>query len=134
MAKLVVARGWEASGSLGADLRQALTDEYVIAVGPTVRGHHLDAVLVGPQGLFVLHAKEWEGEILASERRPWRERLPSGRVVVHPNPRSDARRATRALRAFLRDEFPSLRPPIQHFVLFVKPGAKLATYGATHPP
>ncbi len=134
MAKLVVARGWEASGSLGADLRQALTDEYVIACGPTVRGHHLDAVLVGPQGLFVLHAKEWEGEILAAERRPWRERLPSGRVVVHPNPRSDARRATRALRAFLRDEFPSLRPPIQHFVLLVKPGAKLTTYGATHPP
>ena len=134
MAKLVVARGWEASGSLGADLRQALTDEYVIACGPTVGGHHLDAVLVGPQGLFVLHAKEWEGEILAAERRPWRERLPSGRVVVHSNLRSDARRATRALRAFLRDEFPSLRPPIQHFVLFVKPGAKLATYGATEPP
>jgi len=134
MAKLFLSSGWATPDSLGARLQETLTDEYTVACEPVVQGIDLDAVLVGPQGLFVLHAKDWEGEILPAQRRAWRERLASGRVVSHPNPRSEAQRATRALNAFLRDEFPSLHPLIRHFVVFVKPGAKLAVYGATDPP
>src|SRR4030042_3030507 len=109
MAQLLSVKGWSATHSLGLHLREALTDDYYVVCEPVVRGHPLDAVVVGPQGLFVLHTREWEGMIRPAQRGPWRERLESGSVLSHPNPGREAHEATKALHAFLHDDSPSLR-------------------------
>lgn len=134
MAELLTDKGYEAPGSLGVHLREALTDEYTVVCEPVVHGHQLDAVVVGPDGLVVLQAKDWEGEIRPTRGGAWKERLASGKVVSHPNPGVEVKRAAKTLRAFLKDEFPSLRPGIHHFVVLTRPDAKLAVHGATDPP
>jgi len=134
MAELHSDNGIEAPDSLGVYLREALTDEYVVVVEPIVRGHQIDAVVVGPQGLVVLQPKDWEGEIRPVRGRPWRACLASGRVVKYPNPGRESKRASEVLRAFLKDEFPSLRPAIHHFVVLANKEARLAVHGqADHP-
>ena len=134
MAELLADKGSDLPDSLGVYLRKALPDEYTVVCGPIVRGRQLGAVVVGPEGLVVLHAKDWEGEIRPSQNRVWQERLASGRVVSHANPAREVHSATKALRAFLRDEFPSLHPMIHHFVVFTKPGVKLVAHEGTDPP
>ncbi|TEU08118.1 MAG: NERD domain-containing protein [Anaerolineales bacterium] len=134
MAELLVDKGSDLLDSLGVYLRKALPDEYTVVCGPIVRGRQLGAIVVGPEGLVVLHAKDWEGEIRPSQNRVWQERLASGRVVSHANPAREAHSATKVLRAFLRDEFPSLHPMVHHFVVFTKPGVKLVAHEATVPP
>ena len=133
MDESLVDAGLVGADPLGLSLRSALPDEYSFVSEPVVRGRPLDAVVIGPQGLFVLHVREWEGEIRPTQRGTWRERSESGRVVSHPSPAREAQRATRELRAFLRDEFPSLRPAIYHFVVLTKPGARVVAYGGAEP-
>ncbi|HUV94853.1 MAG TPA: nuclease-related domain-containing protein [Anaerolineae bacterium] len=134
MAEQLADKGSELLDSLAVYLCKALPDEYALVCGPIVRGQQLGAVVVGPQGLIVLHTKDWQGEIRPSQHGVWQERLPSGRVVSHPNPGREVHSATKALRAFLRDEFPSLHPMIHHFVVLTKPGVKLMAHQATDPP
>lgn len=134
MAEVLAANQWAAADPLGMHLRGALPDEYVIATDPVVHGRVLDAVVVGPQGLFVLHCKGWEGEVHPARRGPWREQLEEGREVRHPNPAEETRQATKALRAFLRDEFPSLHPVIHHLLVLTRPGVRLTASAATELP
>ena len=134
MAKLLVADGWAAPDPLALHLREALPDEYIVVADPIVHRQAFQSIVVGPQGLFVLHAKEWEGEIHPSRNAPWRARLPSGLEVRHPNPAEDVRRATDALLAFLRDEFPKLRPRIHHLLVLSKPDARVNAREPTEPP
>lgn len=61
MAELLAVKGWSTTHSLGLHLRDTLTDEYYVVCDPMVRGVSLDALVVGPQGLFVLHARDWGG-------------------------------------------------------------------------
>jgi hypothetical protein len=94
-------------------LRQDLPDEYVIVANPTVHGCALDAVVVGPQGLFIVHTDGidtpshlgWEEE---SDQEP-------------PAIEARVRTATRALEAFLRDEFPRLKPELHHVLVTAEP-------------
>jgi len=134
MAELLLAKGWAEPDSLVMYLREALPDEYMIVADPTVHGRAVDAVVVGPQGIFVLYVKDWEGEICPARHGPWRGQLASGREVRYPNPAEEVRHATRALRAFLRDEFPSLRPTVWHFVVFMSPNVKLTGSETAEPP
>jgi hypothetical protein len=130
-----MADGWTESDSLGMVLRDALTDDYLVLAEPTVHGCAMDALVVGPQGLFVLHARSWEGDIQPAQSGAWHGQLASGRHVHYPNPAGEVRRATSALRAFLRDEFPSLRPSIRHFLVLTNPNARVTTStGVTQPP
>lgn len=62
MAELLAVKGWSTTHSLGLHLRDTLTDEYYVVCDPMVRGVSLDALVVGPQGLFVLHARDWGGD------------------------------------------------------------------------
>lgn len=134
MAKLLAADGWAAPDSLALHLREALPDDYIVIADPIVRRLTFNAIVVGPQGLFVLHPREWEGEIYPARHAPWRERLPSGLEVRHPNPTEDVRRAADALRAFLQDEFPRLRPRIHHLLVLNKPGVRVHASEPTEPP
>ena len=133
MAESPASKEYTIINSMAVHLRDALTEDYTTVWEPMIRGLVLDAVVAGPQGLFVLHGNDWGGEIRAAQRGPWRERTASGQVVSHPDPGRKARRATKVLNAFLRDEFPSLRPPIHHLVVLTNPSAKLTGYGAVQP-
>jgi hypothetical protein len=134
MADQGMVNGRLAGDLLEAHLHDTLPDTYAAVYEPTVRDQRLDAVVVGPQGLFVLHGVAWQGQITPSPRGPWRERLASGQVVRHPNSARIARRATQALRAFLRDEFPDLQTDIHQFVVLLHPAATLDLYGTPNPP
>jgi len=134
MADVLAEKEHGALDSLTMRLRGALTDQYIIALAPIVRGLHLHSVVVGPAGLVVLHVKDWEGEIRPTQDRLWQERLASGRMVTHPNPASEARGATRALRAFLKDEFPSLHPAIRNLIVFTNSSIRFVRHGETDPP
>jgi hypothetical protein len=130
VAELVEGGGWPQAGSLAATLRDGLPEGYFVVPDVTVRGQPLDAVVVGPQGLFLLLAKGWEGKIYPAQRGPWRGALPSGRDVQVRNPAGEARRAESAVRAFLRDEFPGLRPGIRPVLVLSQAGARLAPLAA----
>jgi hypothetical protein len=134
MAELLVANGWSTPDSLAMHLQEALPDEYIVVADPIVHRLALSTVVVGPQGLFVLHAKDWSGEIHPTRHGPWREKLESGLEVRHPNPEEEARQASDALRSFLRDEFPALHPSVRHLVIFNKPNTRLVTSEITEPP
>jgi hypothetical protein len=125
MAELLLGKGWAEPGSLGMVLRDELPDEYIAVADPTVQGCPLDVVVVAPRGLFVLHARDWAGEVQPSRHGAWRERGPSGETRRHPNPAPEARRATDALRAFLRDEFPALCPMIHNLVVLTSPQVRI---------
>ena len=134
MAEYLTANQRAAADPLGMHLREALPDEYIVVADPVVYGRVLDAIVVGPQGLFVLHCKGWEGEVRPARRGPWLGQLASGREVRYPNPAEETRQATKALRAFLRDEFPSLRPMVRHLLVLTRPDARLVASAATEPP
>jgi len=118
MAELLVANGLISGNAVAASLSEALTGDYYVISEPRVRGQPLDAIVVGPQGLIVLHALDWRGEVSLSQRGAWSERLPDGRQVAHPNPARDILAGTRALQAYLGDELGTPDVDLRHFVVF----------------
>jgi hypothetical protein len=134
MADQGMVNGRPVSDLLEAHLHDTLPDTYTAVYEPTIRGQRLDAVVVGPQGLFVLHGVDWRGEIAPTPHGAWSERLASGEVIRHPNPARSARRASRALQTFLRDEFPGCKPNIHHYIVLLHPAATLNLYGTPNPP
>jgi len=113
MAELLLAgKGWIEPDSLGALLREALSDEYLVVDHPVVYGCPLDALVVGPQGIWVLHDPAASGE--GSDANIGRR----------------LQRAAKAVRAFLRDEFPRLQVPLRQLVLREgRPAASAAIQG-----
>jgi len=98
--------------------------EHVVLAGALPRGQRVEVLLLGARGLYALYPCDWAGEIRLSPNASWRVRLPSGEVRSHENPRRHIRALEDALRAFLRDEFPSLRLPIHALVVFTSPQAQ----------
>jgi len=133
MAELLVMNGWADPDSLGVSLRDGLSDEYVVLADAVVHGQPLDAVVVGPQGLFALEIKPWEGRIMRARRGAWTGHLPSGEQARYPDPAPEARRAVQAVRAFLQDEFPALRPAVYHLFVLASPGADVSPAGVVEP-
>ena len=104
MAELLAAGGWNGSGSLGAYLREMLPDEYVVVTDPMIHGCVFSAIVVGPQGLTVLQAKDGTGEVAAEHDN-------GGQTTRQSNWLLEA-----ALQAFLNDEFPALHPEIRSYI------------------
>jgi hypothetical protein len=134
MAELYRSRPWTYGDRLSTHLEQYLPEEYIVLPSTTVFERTLDALLVGPQGLFVLHCKGWEGEVEPARQGPWRERLDGGREIQHRNPAVEVQQATKALRAFLADEFPSLRLAIHHLLVLTNPAVQMRRQDTTDPP
>jgi len=126
MAELLTAQGLPEPGSLGAILSEGLPDSYFVVENPTVQGCVLDAVVFGPQGLFVLHLRDWAGEIEPSRHGDWWARLASGERVNCPDPTRGVQQADAAMRAFFRDEFPGLEPAIRPLLVLTDPDAVIA--------
>jgi len=137
MAELLVSNGVPGANRLATHLSEVLPEEYIVVSEPEIRKRPLDVVVVGPQGLFVLHSKGWRGEIELSRRGPWREHLEDGRVEVHPNPSREASETAQAIREFLSDEgFPTRLALHQYIVLTDSDAVLVAdgTTGVTEPP
>ncbi len=118
MAELLIANGLLSGNALAANLSEALTGDYYVISEPRVRGQALDAIVVGPQGLIVLYALEWHGDVTLSQRGAWSEHLADGRQVAHPGPAKVIAASTRALRAYLADEMANPDVEIRHIVVF----------------
>jgi len=118
---------------LSGQLSDALGEDHYVIAEPCVRRHDFDVIVASPEGLFVLQAKDWEGEVIPSRKGNWRERRKDGHESIHPNPAIEAKHAERALRAFLADAFPDLKPMIRHFVVFTDPYTLLSG-DSTNPP
>jgi hypothetical protein len=131
MARLLTAHGWPEPGSPTAILAEGLPDSYFIVESPSIQGRVLDAVVVGSQGLTVLHTRDWAGEIEPSPKGDWRGRLPSGQQQIYPNPVRAAQQSEAALRAFFQDEFPTLQPAIRQLLVLTNPEATVV--GETPP-
>ncbi|HNS51330.1 MAG TPA: NERD domain-containing protein [Anaerolineae bacterium] len=131
MAELLVVKGWPEPGSPALVLRDGLGDEFTVIADPALHGQPFDAVVVGPQGIFVVRAKPWEGEITPVRRGPWLGRLPSGRSVRYPDPVREARQAVEAVQAFLRDEVPGRSPPVHYLLALTHAEATIADASAT---
>ncbi len=127
MAELLTDNAWPEPDSLAVSLRDTLPDEYMVVEGATVNGADLGIAVVGPQGLFVLHAKNWSGEVTPVWGGQWQVTLPSGQSGSYPNPALEAQRETPALATFVRDELQTEeQPSIYHLLVLTNPQASLA--------
>jgi hypothetical protein len=103
-------------------LHYDLAEEYLVVASPTVHSCELDVVVVGPQGVFVLHANGADRPVGVEE-----DKAGEGPGTDERAPREDVqrrvKRATNALKAFMRDEFPSLNPRLHHLLVLAEPVA-----------
>jgi hypothetical protein len=125
VAELFTTHGLPEPGSLGSILAEDLPAGYFVVENPAVQGQVLDAVVFGAQGLFVLHTRNWSGEIEPTSHGDWRVRLPSGEQGSYPSPTRAVQQAEAALRAFFRDEFPALQPAIHPLLVLTDPDATI---------
>lgn len=107
MAKILLAEEWAEPSPVAIQLQYDLPEEYLVISDPTVQGRELDAVVVGPQGLFVLHRTAARGRTDAEEDED----------MVPLDLKQRISGATGALKGFLRDEFPGLSPKIHHLLV-----------------
>ena len=108
-------------------LRDALPDEFVVVEGAELQGRPLGVAAVGPQGLFILHAKNWTGQVKPVWGGPWQVQMPSGQQGTFANPAAEAQADTAPLATFMRDELHSAeQPAIYHLLVLTNPEASLA--------
>jgi hypothetical protein len=105
MAELLAADGWVKPGSPGAYLRETLPDGYYVVTEPRVASRRLAAAIVGHTGLFAVQAEDDDASDIAQHGRP---AASNGNGAGH----AIEEQTIRAVRQFLRDEFPELTPPI----------------------
>jgi len=108
MAKILLAEEWAEPSPVAIQLQYDLSEEYLVVSDPTVQGRELDAVVVGPQGLFVLY------RTADQEQPPGSEDEDASATDLEQR----IKEATGALKVFLRDEFPALSPPVHHLLVW----------------
>lgn len=108
MAELLVAGGGVVPSSLGAYLRETLPDEYTVVSDPVVCRRELAAVVIGPCDLIVV-------EVAAG-------------AAVEPGAHGTDQTAAEVVRAFLAEEFPTLRPHIYHLCVVLDRKAAFPTW------
>jgi hypothetical protein len=134
MAEYFTANEQAVPDPLAMRLRDMLPDDYIVVGDPVIQRRAIDILVMGPQGLFVVYCKAWQGEIMPSRSGSWKQRLPSGEELEHPNPSQEVREIGAVLRTFLQDEFPSHRPTVQHLLALTHPEALLVPSQWTAPP
>jgi len=128
------ADAWFPMDDLRRELRDVLGSDYAVVTEPHVQGEELDALLVGPHGIYVLATINWEGRVRTMRTGRWEVTDSDGHTTSYPNPAPRAQRGVRAVRHFMRDEFPRRSVPIHALLVLVSPNAEIETYGATDPP
>ncbi len=124
----------EESAAVEDQLNAVLAEGEHLVAKPVLRGEALDYVIVAEQALFVLHVRNWKGQIRPAARGAWRQRLDSGEVVTHANPKSAIRRKQQAVQRFLESAFPATRVTCHHLIVLTDPSAQVFLHGAADPP
>jgi hypothetical protein len=136
MAKLVK-KGEFAPGEehLATFLRNNLPDEYTIVCNITVEGRQIDDVVVGPQAIFVIEGKYWEGIIRGEDQGPWQQQRSSGEIEDHENPLDQADIHSKVVKRFLEEKFPELNCWDESILVFTHPQSKLdvSLHEGAHP-
>lgn len=101
---------------------------------PVLRGEALDYVIVAEQAVFVLHLRDWKGQIRPAPRGAWRQRLETGEIITHANPRPAIRRKEQAIQRFLASAFPSTAITCHHLIVLTDPTAQVFLHGSADPP
>ena len=101
MAEYLATAGWITPGSAAAYLRSALSHDYFVVVEPVVCRCPLEAVVVGPSGLVVLPPED-PAQVVAG----------NGHGGKPPSEAECERICLSAVRRFMADEFPGLKPDI----------------------
>ncbi|MFW6115762.1 MAG: hypothetical protein ACOC7Y_01740 [Chloroflexota bacterium] len=110
MAELFLAEEWAEPSPVAIQLHYDLSGEYLVVSRPTVHGCELDTVVVGPPGLFVVHVEDGGAPPPAADS--------DGKEDSGPPEREErVAEASQALRAFMRDEFPSLTVKLHHLLV-----------------
>ncbi|NLF01334.1 MAG: NERD domain-containing protein, partial [Anaerolineales bacterium] len=122
------------SATIEDQLAAVLSDGESLVAHPILRGETLDCVVVAEQALFVLHLRDWKGQIRPAARGAWRQRLDTGEVITHTNPKSAVRRKEQAVQRFLTSAFPSNRVTCHHLVVLSDPSAQVFLHGTADPP
>ena len=133
MAEVLRGGEWIEPFELVSLLRDALPDEYCIVASTAGQGRPFDTVVIGPQGLFLLYARTWEGIIFPASRGAWRQELLTGDQQQLNEPPSQISAAKASIRALLRDSFPRLKPNIYHIFVLTNPSARLDAFTKTEP-
>lgn len=106
-------------------LQHSLGDEYTVFTRSTIRHgqreREMDVLLLGPQAIFVLEAKNWEGTVSGSDNGPWTQQRDSEKVEERPNPLDQVDDTWKALGGFLEERLPHLNVWIQPIVVFTHP-------------
>ncbi|MHB0858202.1 MAG: nuclease-related domain-containing protein [Anaerolineae bacterium] len=134
MAILEVANGAVEPLPLIVDLRNALPDDYAIVWGPSIARRAVDALVISPRAVVVLHIKDWVGTLKPARLGPWQATLPTGLKIRYRNPATEAARTRRAVQGYLRDEAPGLKTPIRSLLVLANPDAHLDPALQTTPP
>ncbi|MHB1319556.1 MAG: hypothetical protein ACYCYF_13140, partial [Anaerolineae bacterium] len=78
--------------------------------------------------------RDWRGQIRPAGHGAWRQRLDSGEVITHANPRGTIRRKEQAVQRFFDAAFPAVRVTTHHLLLLTDPSAQVSMHGAADPP
>ena len=124
MAQFLAARGWAPPDPLTLYLRENFSDGIYIIAATRIYGCSIDALVLAPDGLYVLYPRSWLGDIRASADGAWIVAPDGGAAVEVPSPAHEAHHCQLALDAFLKDEFPGLHPLIHHVVVLMMPDAR----------
>ncbi|MGI6379388.1 MAG: NERD domain-containing protein [Anaerolineae bacterium] len=125
---------WLSMADLSRRLREALSRDYAVVTEARIYGEDIDAIVVGPQGLYVLATVDWAGRVHTARTGQWEVVDEAGQRTSYPNPAPRAQRAQRAVRSFMRDEYPRTQVPVQALLVLTSRDAQIETYGATDPP
>jgi len=115
-------------------LNAILAEGESLIARPMVHGQALDYVIIGARAVYVLHLRDWRGQIRPAGHGAWRQRLDSGEVITHPNPKSSIRRYEQSFSRFLQQAFPSQHIPVHHLIVLTDPAAQVFLHGAADPP
>ncbi len=118
MAHFPDTEGWIPADSVAAYLRRALPESYVVVAEPLVSACPIDSIVVGSQGLSIIQATN------GNQHTP--EELEQRGVT----PAECRKRSIRAVRAFMADEFPKLKPAIRYYQARSNPEAEIPLWHA----
>ena len=62
---------WLSMADLSRRLREALSRDYAVVTEARIYGEDIDAIVVGPQGLYVLATVDWAGHVHTARTGQW---------------------------------------------------------------
>ena len=110
---------------LAEHLCESLSDDYLVLTSFDV-GREVDVAVLGPQALFVLEAKNWEGRIEGSDNGEWTQFKSPGEIYTHENPLDQVSDTWKAVSNFLSAQLPGFNSWVQGIVVFTHPNCERA--------